>query len=245
MLKTASMSLEGGYNLVFISFHVCFFLLQSALDNLITTMVQSDIHYIRCLKPNNSSSPGVFQAPCVLQQMRACGTIETVDICRLGYPARCGWLHACVCVDVCEWVGGCIKMCSFVHACVYIHLSACMSQCVWLRVCDFAIICWAWTLLSFQDTVTLALPDLVTESVLLSGIFLATSEGYTRFSVSCFVSVSASTCSCACTTLCNAFQSFGLHENHVSLCNDEVIWPWTLYSKFFIVFSRRNLFTFA
>ena len=33
-------------------------------------------------------------------------------------------------------------MSSFVHACVHIRLSACMSQCVWLRVCDFAIICW-------------------------------------------------------------------------------------------------------
>ena len=75
--------------------------------------------------------------------------------------------------------------------------------------------------------------------------FLANSEGYTLFSVSCFVSVSASTCSCACTTLCNAFQSFGLHEHHVSLRNDEVIWPWTLYSKSLIVFSRRNLLRFA
>lgn len=53
-----------------------------------STLVTSDAHYIRCLKPNKENMSGVFQRTYVLSQLRACGTIETVNICRRGYPAR-------------------------------------------------------------------------------------------------------------------------------------------------------------
>ncbi|XP_076453180.1 unconventional myosin-XIX-like [Babylonia areolata] len=61
---------------------------KSSLDNLMSSIEQSDVHYIRCLRPNMTNVPGVFQDPYVLQQLRACGTIESVNICRKGYPAR-------------------------------------------------------------------------------------------------------------------------------------------------------------
>jgi myosin-5 len=62
--------------------------MQSSLDELISSIVQSDIHYIRCLKPNRAGVAELFEPPYVLQQLKACGTIETIDICRKGYPAR-------------------------------------------------------------------------------------------------------------------------------------------------------------
>ncbi|XP_070204320.1 unconventional myosin-XIX-like isoform X2 [Littorina saxatilis] len=61
---------------------------KSSLDELLSSMGESDIHYIRCLKPNNTSTSGLFQPGYVLQQLKACGAIETVNICRRGYPAR-------------------------------------------------------------------------------------------------------------------------------------------------------------
>ncbi|GFO26155.1 unconventional myosin-xix [Plakobranchus ocellatus] len=61
---------------------------KSSLDNLLTSLGDSDVHYIRCIKPNTQSLQEVFDPAFVLQQLKACGTIQTVDICRRGYPAR-------------------------------------------------------------------------------------------------------------------------------------------------------------
>ncbi|KAK7474356.1 hypothetical protein BaRGS_00034404 [Batillaria attramentaria] len=61
---------------------------KSSLDELMLSLTASDIHYIRCLRPNEQSVPGVFNLSYVLRQLQACGAIETVDICRRGYPAR-------------------------------------------------------------------------------------------------------------------------------------------------------------
>ncbi|CAL1545034.1 unnamed protein product [Lymnaea stagnalis] len=61
---------------------------KSSLDSLMSSLERSDVHFIRCIKPNNFNKPAYFDRVYALQQLRACGTIETVDICRLGYPAR-------------------------------------------------------------------------------------------------------------------------------------------------------------
>ncbi|GFR81686.1 unconventional myosin-XIX [Elysia marginata] len=61
---------------------------KSSLDSLLASLGQSDVHYIRCIKPNPHNRQGEFDRGFVLQQLRACGTIQTVDICRRGYPAR-------------------------------------------------------------------------------------------------------------------------------------------------------------
>ncbi|RUS82402.1 hypothetical protein EGW08_009854 [Elysia chlorotica] len=60
----------------------------SSLDSLLASLAQSDVHYIRCIKPNPYGQPDQFDRAFVLQQLRACGIIQTVDICRRGYPAR-------------------------------------------------------------------------------------------------------------------------------------------------------------
>ncbi|KAM7261796.1 hypothetical protein ACFE04_020873 [Oxalis oulophora] len=45
-------------------------------------------HFIRCIKPNNSQSPGLYEQELVLQQLRCCGVLEVVRISRSGFPTR-------------------------------------------------------------------------------------------------------------------------------------------------------------
>ncbi|XP_047330260.1 myosin-1-like [Impatiens glandulifera] len=45
-------------------------------------------HFIRCIKPNNYQSPGIYDQRLILQQLRCCGVIEVVRISRSGFPTR-------------------------------------------------------------------------------------------------------------------------------------------------------------
>lgn len=45
-------------------------------------------HFIRCIKPNNLQSPGLYEQTLVLQQLRCCGVLEVVRISRSGFPTR-------------------------------------------------------------------------------------------------------------------------------------------------------------
>ncbi|KAG6708085.1 hypothetical protein I3842_06G062200 [Carya illinoinensis] len=45
-------------------------------------------HFIRCIKANNSQSPGLYEQGLVLQQLRCCGVLEVVRISRCGFPTR-------------------------------------------------------------------------------------------------------------------------------------------------------------
>ncbi|XP_068639231.1 myosin-1-like isoform X1 [Aristolochia californica] len=45
-------------------------------------------HFIRCIKPNNSQLPGLYEQGLVLQQLRCCGVLEVVRISRSGFPTR-------------------------------------------------------------------------------------------------------------------------------------------------------------
>ncbi|KAL3425617.1 hypothetical protein PVAG01_02408 [Phlyctema vagabunda] len=61
---------------------------KSSLIELMHTINNTDVHYIRCLKPNESKEAWVFEGPMVLSQLRACGVLETVRISCAGYPTR-------------------------------------------------------------------------------------------------------------------------------------------------------------
>ncbi|KAK4842239.1 hypothetical protein QYF36_018118 [Acer negundo] len=45
-------------------------------------------HFIRCIKPNNFQSPGLYEQGLLLQQLRCCGVLEVVRISRSGFPTR-------------------------------------------------------------------------------------------------------------------------------------------------------------
>ncbi|KAI1007044.1 Myosin-2 [Podosphaera aphanis] len=61
---------------------------KSSLIELMNTINNTDVHYIRCIKPNESKKPWAFEGPMVLSQLRACGVLETVRISCAGYPTR-------------------------------------------------------------------------------------------------------------------------------------------------------------
>ncbi|KAL9587715.1 MAG: hypothetical protein Q9212_000006 [Teloschistes hypoglaucus] len=61
---------------------------KSSLIELMQTINSTEVHYIRCIKPNESKEAWCFQGPMVLSQLRACGVLETVRISCAGYPTR-------------------------------------------------------------------------------------------------------------------------------------------------------------
>ena len=59
-----------------------------SLIELMNTINSTEVHYIRCIKPNEGKESWKFEGPMVLSQLRACGVLETVRISCAGYPTR-------------------------------------------------------------------------------------------------------------------------------------------------------------
>ncbi|CUS20790.1 LAQU0S01e14708g1_1 [Lachancea quebecensis] len=60
---------------------------QSLID-LMTTIDSTNVHYIRCIKPNEDKEAWKFDNLMVLSQLRACGVLETIRISCAGFPSR-------------------------------------------------------------------------------------------------------------------------------------------------------------
>lgn len=52
------------------------------------TIGSTNVHYIRCIKPNEAKVAWEFEPNMVLAQLRACGVLETIRISCAGYPSR-------------------------------------------------------------------------------------------------------------------------------------------------------------
>ncbi|CAJ2507778.1 Uu.00g089640.m01.CDS01 [Anthostomella pinea] len=61
---------------------------RSSLIELMSTIGNTNVHYIRCIKPNEAKEAWAFEGPMVLSQLRACGVLETIRISCAGYPGR-------------------------------------------------------------------------------------------------------------------------------------------------------------
>ncbi|RPB05625.1 hypothetical protein L873DRAFT_1661585 [Choiromyces venosus 120613-1] len=61
---------------------------KSSLIDLMGTIGSTNVHYIRCIKPNEGKVAWKFEGPMVLGQLQACGVLETVKISCAGYPTR-------------------------------------------------------------------------------------------------------------------------------------------------------------
>ncbi|KAI8985182.1 P-loop containing nucleoside triphosphate hydrolase protein [Pilobolus umbonatus] len=59
-----------------------------SLINLMDTIGGTNVHYIRCIKPNEAKIAWDFEPNMVLSQLRACGVLETIRISCAGYPSR-------------------------------------------------------------------------------------------------------------------------------------------------------------
>ncbi|XP_038605941.1 unconventional myosin-Vc isoform X1 [Tachyglossus aculeatus] len=61
---------------------------QSSLSLLMETLNATTPHYVRCIKPNDEKLPFEFNPKRVVQQLRACGVLETIYISAQSYPSR-------------------------------------------------------------------------------------------------------------------------------------------------------------
>ncbi|KAI8381580.1 P-loop containing nucleoside triphosphate hydrolase protein [Radiomyces spectabilis] len=65
---------------------------KQSLVGLMDTISMTNVHYIRCIKPNEEKAAWKFEPNMVLSQLRACGVLETIRISCTGYPSR--WTFA-------------------------------------------------------------------------------------------------------------------------------------------------------
>ncbi|XP_047741246.1 unconventional myosin-X, partial [Hyalella azteca] len=59
-----------------------------SLASLTDSMAKCNPWFIRCIKPNTEKAPLKLDMPCVLEQLRYSGMLDTIRIRQLGYPVR-------------------------------------------------------------------------------------------------------------------------------------------------------------
>uniref|UniRef100_A0AAQ5ZAZ3 Methyl-CpG binding domain protein 3b n=1 Tax=Amphiprion ocellaris TaxID=80972 RepID=A0AAQ5ZAZ3_AMPOC len=64
------------------------FQFRQSLQMLMDTLNSTTPHYVRCIKPNDLKEPFMFDPKRTVQQLRACGVLETIRISAAGYPTR-------------------------------------------------------------------------------------------------------------------------------------------------------------
>ncbi|XP_036390420.1 unconventional myosin-Va isoform X8 [Megalops cyprinoides] len=61
---------------------------RNSLHLLMETLNATTPHYVRCIKPNDLKFPFTFDPKRAVQQLRACGVLETIRISAAGFPSR-------------------------------------------------------------------------------------------------------------------------------------------------------------
>ncbi|KAA0724617.1 Unconventional myosin-Va [Triplophysa tibetana] len=61
---------------------------RNSLHLLMETLNATTPHYVRCIKPNDIKAPFMMDPHRAVQQLRACGVLETIRISAAGFPSR-------------------------------------------------------------------------------------------------------------------------------------------------------------
>ncbi|KAB0805025.1 hypothetical protein PPYR_01995 [Photinus pyralis] len=65
---------------------------RDSLNLLMTTLNATTPHYVRCIKPNDSKAAFEYNPQRAVQQLRACGVLETIRISAAGFPSRWAYI---------------------------------------------------------------------------------------------------------------------------------------------------------
>lgn len=61
---------------------------RDSLNMLMGTLNATTPHYVRCIKPNDTKTSFGYNPTRIVQQLRACGVLETIRLSAAGYPSR-------------------------------------------------------------------------------------------------------------------------------------------------------------
>ncbi|KTG43291.1 hypothetical protein cypCar_00045058 [Cyprinus carpio] len=81
-------SAKGGTKKKGSSFQTVSALHRENLNKLMTNLRSTHPHFVRCLIPNETKTPGAMENPLVMHQLRCNGVLEGIRICRKGFPNR-------------------------------------------------------------------------------------------------------------------------------------------------------------
>ncbi|XP_035245190.1 myosin heavy chain, fast skeletal muscle-like [Anguilla anguilla] len=70
------------------SFQTVSAMFRENLGKLMTNLRSTHPHFVRCLIPNESKTPGLMENFLVIHQLRCNGVLEGIRICRKGFPSR-------------------------------------------------------------------------------------------------------------------------------------------------------------
>ncbi|CAI9565963.1 unnamed protein product [Staurois parvus] len=70
------------------SFQTVSALFRENLNKLMTNLRSTHPHFVRCLIPNETKTPGAMDHHLVMHQLRCNGVLEGIRICRKGFPSR-------------------------------------------------------------------------------------------------------------------------------------------------------------
>ncbi|GCB64555.1 hypothetical protein scyTo_0004628 [Scyliorhinus torazame] len=70
------------------SFQTVSALFRENLNKLMTNLRSTHPHFVRCLIPNETKTPGAMENHLVMHQLRCNGVLEGIRICRKGFPSR-------------------------------------------------------------------------------------------------------------------------------------------------------------
>lgn len=59
---------------------------KDSMDHLFSEINRTEIHYVRCIRPNEECRPWCFDVDYVRRQIQSCGVVETIRLSQLTYP---------------------------------------------------------------------------------------------------------------------------------------------------------------
>ncbi|OCT65640.1 myosin-1B [Xenopus laevis] len=79
---------KGGKKKKGSSFQTVSALFRENLNKLMTNLKSTHPHFVRCLIPNETKTPGIMDNHLIMHQLRCNGVLEGIRICRKGFPSR-------------------------------------------------------------------------------------------------------------------------------------------------------------